>query len=363
MRIGIIGAGQLGQMLGFAARELGMQCQFIDPSPQPPAAECGPVLRAAFDDQAALAALAENCDVLTYEFENVPVAALQQVADRIKIYPPPAALQQAQDRLLEKQLFASLQIPLPAYRRVDELADLEAAAVALGLPVVVKTRRLGYDGKGQCIVRATSDIEAAWHDCGGGELIAEQWVGFDYEVSAIGARNAAGDIVHYPLTMNEHAGGILQTSLAPLQDAALTRAAQQYVTLLLEELHYVGVLALELFVVGDRLLANEFAPRVHNSGHWTIEGAVPSQFAAHLLAISGQRLPTPELQGHAGMVNLIGRIPAALRGPCGGTLHDYGKQARPGRKLGHITAIGDSAADRDRRIAALRRIVTESTVR
>ena len=361
MRIGIIGAGQLGQMLGFAGRGLGMQCQFIDPSPRPPAAVCGPVLQAEFDDREALTALAKTCDVLTYEFENVPVAALQYIAAKVPVYPPPAALRHAQDRLLEKQLFERLHIPLPAYRRVDSLADLAAAVTALGLPVVLKTRRFGYDGKGQCVIRAATELQAAWRECGGGELIAEQWVEFDSEVSAIGVRNVAGDIVHYPLTMNEHLGGILQVSRAPLENSALTRTAQEYVALLLQELQYVGVLALEMFVVGERLLANEFAPRVHNSGHWTIEGAAPSQFAAHLLAISEQNLQTPQLQGHAGMLNLIGSIPAALRTQSGCTLHDYGKQARAGRKLGHVTVLGDSGADRDQRLAVLQRIVTGSS--
>lgn len=360
MRIGIIGAGQLGQMLGFAARDLGMQCEYIDPSQHSPAAVCGPVTCAAFDDQHALAQLAKRCDVLTYEFENVPVAALQQIAERVTIYPPLAALRHAQDRLAEKQLFAELHIPLPEYRRVDLRDDLTAAVAELGLPLVLKTRKLGYDGKGQFVIRHPADVQVAWDECDGAELIAEQWIDFDYEVSAIGARNVAGDIIHYPLTQNEHASGILQVSRAPLENALLTRKAEEYVTLLLEHLQYVGVLALELFVLGDRLLANEFAPRVHNSGHWSIEGAEPSQFAAHLLAISNQRLTTPQLKGHAGMLNLIGAMPAQWVAPAGTTLHDYGKAPRPGRKLGHITVIAGSANARDVLLADLRQSVMES---
>ena len=360
MRIGIIGAGQLGQMLGFAARQLGMQCRFVDPAPAPPAATCGPVTQAAYDDGDALAMLAESCDVVSYEFENVPVEALLKISDRVRVYPPPAALGHAQDRLAEKQLFQQLAIPLADFERVDSLQDLVAAVSRLGLPLVLKTRRLGYDGKGQYVIRQAAEIETAWQDCGGADLVAEQWINFDYEVSVIAARNVSGDVICYPLTCNEHAAGILQTSTAPLQNDLLTRQAEQYVTALLEHLQYVGVLALEMFVTDGRLLANEFAPRVHNSGHWSIEGADPSQFTAHLLAISGQDLPTPRLLGHAGMLNLIGVMPGNLQLPTGATLHDYGKAPRPGRKLGHITVIGDSAASRDTLLEQVRGTVTRS---
>lgn len=351
MRIGIIGAGQLGQMLGFAARELHLECIFLDPSEAPPAAACGEVIQAAFDDPNALATLAERCDVVTYEFENVPVAALEQISDRVAVYPPPAALLHAQDRLAEKTLFQSLDIPLPPFHRVDSRADLDAAATVLGLPMVLKTRRLGYDGKGQFVIKSNADIEAAWdaigHASADAELIAEAWVDFDYEVSAIGARNVAGTVVSFPLTRNRHIDGILHSSKAPLDNAQLTRRAEEYLQRLLDKLDYVGVLALELFVAGDDLLANEFAPRVHNSGHWSIEGAAPSQFTAHLLAITAAELTTPAIHGHAGMLNLIGSIPPAARSLPSGNLYDYGKDSRPGRKLGHITVCTESEAERD----------------
>ena len=357
MRIGIIGAGQLGQMLGFAARELGDTCTFLDPGADPPAAAAGPVIRAAFDDAAALARLAAQSDVITYEFENVPVDALVAIAGAVPIYPPAAALQQAQDRLTEKTLFARLDIPLPAYQPVDSLDDLEAAVAGIGLPLVLKTRRLGYDGKGQFVVNAESDIDAAWQALGQAPLIAEQWVGFDYEVSAIGARSTAGDVVLYPLTHNDHAGGILRVSRAPVDDPALFALAETHMHRLLTELNYVGVLALEMFVTGDTLLANEFAPRVHNSGHWTIEGAETSQFANHIRAVTGRELGATTARGHACMVNLIGSIPAAARSLEFGHLHDYGKAPRPGRKLGHVTAVSDTAADRDRRLGQIRAAV------
>ncbi len=361
MRIGIIGAGQLGQMLGHAARDLGHECFFLDPSPSPPASTIGPVLQARFDDRVALAILAEKCDVLTYEFENVPVDALNDIADRAPIYPPPEALRCAQDRLAEKQLFESLDIPIPQYRAIDSPSDLGAAAESIGLPLVIKTRRLGYDGKGQFVLQDVAQIDDAWHELGASALIAEQWVAFDFEVSAIGARNSDGETATYCLTQNEHAGGILRVSLAPVDDAALAEQAQRYVQKLLAHLDYVGVLALELFVADGKLLANEFAPRVHNSGHWTIEGAATSQFTNHLLAITNKHPGPTDNLGYAGMVNLIGEIPDLAHKLPQGSLHDYGKTARPGRKLGHITLLADSAADRDAFIRDISDSVTEST--
>jgi 5-(carboxyamino)imidazole ribonucleotide synthase len=352
MRVGIIGAGQLGQMLGFAAQELGITCRFLDPSESPPAAAAGEVIRKPFDDADALADLAGSSDVITYEFENVPVAALSQIEDRVPVYPPPAALSSAQDRLAEKRLFDELQIPLPRYRAVDSFDDLRAAADTIGLPLVVKTRRFGYDGKGQFLVRKRDDIEAAWEALGGSALIAEEWLDFDYEVSAIGVRSTSGEFLTYPLTQNEHVGGILHRSRAPVDAPVLEEKARACVRALLDHLDYVGVLALELFVSGDRLLANEFAPRVHNSGHWTIEGAATSQFENHLRAITGLPLGPTACRGHAGMLNLIGEIPPAARrlATPGCRLHDYGKSPREGRKLGHITVVADSAGERDERL-------------
>jgi len=347
MRIGIIGAGQLGQMLGFAARDLNVECRFLDPSISPPARVCGDVIQRPFDDATALAELASSCDVITYEFENVPVGALQSIDATVPIYPPVDALRQAQDRLDEKRLFERLGIPLPAYRAIDTREDMVAAAEALGLPMVVKARRLGYDGKGQVLVQTTADIDKAWGTLGRQALIAEQWVPFDYEVSSIGVRNVDGDVRTYALSHNVHKDGILQSSRSPVDAPELAGKAAGYVRLLLDHLDYVGVLALELFVKGDHLLANEFAPRVHNSGHWTIEGAATSQFENHLRAIMNLPLGSTASRGHAGMINLIGEIPAAARAIETGHLHDYGKAPRPGRKLGHITVVGETADDRD----------------
>jgi 5-(carboxyamino)imidazole ribonucleotide synthase len=338
MRIGVIGGGQLGQMLGFAARRLGHECWFLDPAENPPAAVVGPVTRADFDDRGALETLARRCDVITYEFENVPVKALEGLAGKVPLYPPPDALRLAQDRMTEKLLFEQLHIPLPPYRGVASRADLDTAAAALGLPLVVKTRRFGYDGKGQAMVRSSDDLDSAWEALGENALIAEQWVPFDYEVSAIGVRGIAGETASYCLTRNQHADGILQSSRAPVADDALSRLAEDYLERLLAHLDYVGVLALELFVVGGRLLANEFAPRVHNSGHWTIEGARTSQFCNHILAIT-----------------------TAAQDLSDGVVHDYGKAPRPGRKLGHVTVLADSPDARDRSLAKIEAALAKQT--
>ena len=358
MRIGIIGAGQLGQMLGYAARDLGVECRFVDPSDSPPAAVCGEVLQRPFDDSKALAELAATCDVVTYEFANVPVEALYKIDDKVPVYPPASALRHAQDRLDEKRLFDQLDIPLPGYRTVDSREDIVTATEELGLPVVIKSRRLGYDGKGQFIVREREDIDTAWKTVGGQPLIAEQWINFDFEVSCIGARNVDGDIVIYPLSRNFHEGGILKTSRSPIDAPVIADRAETYVQRMLGHLDYVGVLALELFVCGDDLFANEFAPRVHNSGHWTIEGSATSQFENHLRAIMNRPLGSTASLNHAGMVNLIGNIPGAIRSQELGVLHDYGKAPRPGRKLGHITVTAESAAERDRLVDIISRSVT-----
>ncbi len=361
MRIGIIGAGQLGQMLGFAAAEIGLECEFLDPSDSPPAVDCGHVIRAPFDSHTALETLAANCDIITYEFENVPVEALSAIGGRVPIYPPTDALRHAQDRLAEKRLFESLDIPLPGYAVVDCRDDIDEAIDALGLPIVIKTRRFGYDGKGQFVLRDASQADEAWHALGDSALIAEQWVPFEFEVSVIGVRSTAGEVGVYPLTRNEHRDGILHTSCAPVEAPELAALGGSYMQRLLGHLDYVGVLALELFVADGKLLANEFAPRVHNSGHWTIEGAETSQFVNHLLAVCGRQPGPTAVRGHAGMLNLIGEIPTAARELQHGELHDYGKTARPGRKLGHVTVVADTARERDRLLAVIEQCVTQST--
>jgi len=361
-KIGVIGAGQLGQMLALAGQKLGLEFVFLDPSDDPPAAQYGAVLKYDFDSEEGLQKLSAAADLITFEFENVPVSALLAVARETPVYPPPEALRLAQDRIAEKNLFDSLDIPVPEYRQVDSPADLVRAGTEIGLPLVLKTRRLGYDGKGQRLVRDESQFDDAIVELGNTDLIAEQWIPFDREISVIGARSARGEICIYPLTENEHRDGILHVSRAPADAGNLAETAQSYLRSLLENLNYVGVLALELFATGDRLLANEFAPRVHNSGHWTIEGAQTSQFENHLRAILDMPLGDAGMRKFAAMLNLIGTIPDDCKNDLEALtdvrtyLHDYGKSPRAGRKLGHITIVAASAAERDAGLTRLRNL-------
>ncbi len=340
-------------MLGFAGQNLDLEFVFLDPSPDPPAAIIGPVLRRPFDSAEGLRQLANEADVVTYEFENVPVDAIKGISADTLVYPPSDALRTAQDRLSEKRLFESLQIPVPPYRAIESAQDLRDAAKDIGLPLVLKTRRLGYDGKGQAVIQEGADLAAAVAALGGSDLIAEQWVPFDREVSVIGVRNVRGDVAVYPLIENQHCGGILKLSKAPAELNDLAGLASQYLRQMLSHLDYVGVLTIEFFVVGDTLLANEYAPRVHNSGHWTIEGARTSQFENHLRAILNLPLGDVSPIGYAAMLNLIGSIPSkdVKLDSDSAWLHDYGKEPRPGRKLGHITIVADTEADRDQEIA------------
>ena len=348
-KVGIIGAGQLGQMLGYAAPSLGVECIFLDPGDDPPAASAGQVLKYAYDSKEGLDNLAGAVDVITYEFENVPVDGVRGLPDGTAVYPPPIALEVAQDRLSEKTLFEELGIPVPGFHPVDSANDLRDAAEKLGYPMVLKTRRLGYDGKGQIVVRDEAKIDESVAALGTTGLIAEQWVPFDFETSAIGARNVSGELKFYPLSVNEHRNGILHISRAPGEYPDLEKLANAFLEKLMLSLDYVGVLALELFVKDGQLLANEFAPRVHNSGHWTIEGAETSQFENHLRAILDLPPGPTGMTAAAGMLNLIGEMPENREPfetpPC--HLHDYGKEPRPGRKLGHVTVVAPNATDRD----------------
>ncbi len=361
MRVGIIGAGQLGQMLGLAGERLDLEFTYLDPAREPPASIVGPVLNFAFDSDAGLEQLASNIDVLTFEFENVPVEAIEKISQTVTVYPPPEALRYAQDRLCEKKLFERLKIPVPPYAAIDSEQDLRQVVRSIGLPLILKTRRLGYDGKAQQVLNDETDIPTAYQALRGSPLIAEQLIAFDREVSTIGARNVDGELAVYPITENRHSNGILRTSRAPDTTQGVADQARQYLTRLLDHLNYVGVLALELFVQGDQLFANEFAPRVHNSGHWTIEGAVTSQFENHLRAILNMPLGDPTAVAHAGMINLIGSMPEKAASTAGERfhLHDYGKRPRPGRKLGHITVLADSAPERDRELAKIRKMLID----
>ena len=356
MKIGIIGAGQLGQMLALAGYPFALKFRFLDLGADAPGAQVAPIVVGAFDDISALRRLAGEVDLVTYEFENVPVAALHEMAATRPCFPPVDALRVSQDRILEKELFSRLGIPTPPYRAVDSLAELEAGVAALGLPCVLKTRRLGYDGRGQRVLKKRADIGPAWQAIGGVPLILEGFVKFQREVSIVGARSTRGETRAYPIVTNTHREGILRLTVAPTRDARLQRAAEAHLHRVLHHFDYAGVLTIEFFVAQGRLVANEMAPRVHNSGHWTIEGAVTSQFENHLRAILGLPLGDTRAVGHAAMVNYIGTMPdrARILDLPGAHHHDYGKAPRAGRKLGHCTVVAATAAQRD---AVLRQLL------
>ncbi len=349
-RVGIVGAGQLGRMLGQAAIPLGVRCLFLDRSADVPGAQVAPVMVGDREDAKLLKQLASQCDVLTFDWENISAAALAPREKLTAIRPSRAALEASQDRLLEKALFSRLKIPVAAHAAVDDRSDLIAAIERVGLPGVLKTRRFGYDGKGQFVVRKSADIDAALAHVGAGKLIYEKFLSFSSEVSIIGARGATGECAFYPLSRNHHAGGILRYGLAPHRDRPLERQARLYMRRVMRDLRYVGVLTIEFFVMGGRLIANEMAPRVHNSGHWTIDGCVTSQFENHLRAICGMPLGSTLALGHTAMINFLGTMPdrERLLAIDGLAFHDYGKTARPGRKLGHCTIVKSRVKDRNR---------------
>ena len=358
--VGVFGAGQLGRMLALAGYPLGLRFLFVDPSEGSPASACAEQLALDYGDEQALTRLS-SCDVVTYEFENVPVDAVRRLAGRVPCFPPPRALEVAQDRLAEKTCFQELAIETPKFAAVSTRAELDAAVAAIGLPSVLKTRRFGYDGKGQEVLRTAEDVDRAWQTLGQSALILEAFVPFDRELSLVAARARSGQTVFYPLVQNRHGDGILRETRAPAPNLTpeLQALAESYVTRLLGELDYVGVLALELFQVGGKLLANEFAPRVHNSGHWTIEGAVTSQFENHLRAVLGLPLGPAAALGPAAMLNLIGQsvdAEAVLAVP-DAHLHWYGKEPRPGRKVGHITVRAPDWATLDERLTLLAKLL------
>jgi 5-(carboxyamino)imidazole ribonucleotide synthase len=358
MHIGIIGAGQLGRMMALSGIPLGMRFTMYDRSRHAPGSAVAPIMTGAFDDLRALARFARAVEVVTFDWENVPVASVRAVAKIVPVWPPPRALAIGQDRLSEKKLFQRLGIPVATYAAVDDLRGLQRAVLALGTPGMLKTRRLGYDGKGQVLLRRAVDAATAWKRLAGQALVYECLVPFTREVSLIAARDRAGRVVFYPLAENVHKDGILAETRAPFRDARLQRSAERHLRRLLEELNYVGVLCVEFFVERGRLIANEMAPRVHNSGHWTIEGAETSQFENHVRAVAGLPLGSTRPCGHAVMRNLIGRMPPAnsLLGLPGVHWHDYGKSPRSGRKLGHLTQVCATRLECNRAAARLRRI-------
>ncbi|AEG00759.1 5-(carboxyamino)imidazole ribonucleotide synthase [Methylomonas methanica] len=346
MKVGILGGGQLARMIALAGYPLGLKFIVLDPDENAGAAGLSEHLHGAYDDPALLAQLAEKADVVTYEFENVPAHVAEFLASHTTVYPPANALAVAQDRLLEKKFFNEIGIGTAPYAAIDSLRDLQQAMPDIGYPAILKSRRMGYDGKGQVVLKSAADLESAWQSMQGAPSIVEGFVPFQREVSIIAARRPSGDIVFYPLSENQHSGGILRVAKACNSDAEQAMA-EDYVRRLLEKLDYVGVIALELFDVDGRLLANEFAPRVHNSGHWSIEGSETSQFENHLRAILDLPLGSTQTRGQAGMVNFIGGLPDTreLLNLSHAHLHLYDKTPRKGRKVAHATVRTDDAKE------------------
>ncbi|ALA86053.1 phosphoribosylaminoimidazole carboxylase [Stenotrophomonas maltophilia] len=351
LTVGILGGGQLARMMVLAGAPLGLRFELYDPAADACSGPLAPLTVGAFDDRQTLADFAAKVDVVTFDFENVPADSAQFLADRVPVYPPPAALAVAQDRLSEKTLFQQLGIPLPAFADIRSRDELAAKAAEFGLPCILKTRRLGYDGKGQFRLRSEADIDAAWDALGAQVertgLILEGFVAFQREVSVVAVRGRDGSFEAWPVTGNWHVDGVLSASVAP---AVLSDAEQQaaigYARRVAEHLQYVGVFALELFCRDGELLANEMAPRVHNSGHWTIEGSETSQFENHLRAVLGLPLGSTRMLGHVCMLNWLGAMPdsAPVLAQASGHWHDYGKEPREGRKVGHATLRDDDAA-------------------
>jgi len=357
--VSVLGGGQLGRMLALAGIPLGLEFRFLDPSADATAGALGSLVVGDLGDRDALAEIARGATVVTYEWEGVPADGARAAAALAPVRPDPRALDVAQDRLDEKQTFERLGIDRARFQPVDDRSGLDEAVRATGLPAILKTRRGGYDGKGQRRLDQAADVAAVdgWDD----PSIVEAVVLFDRELSVLAVRGLDGDTRCYPLVENEHRGGILRVSRAPAPEltADLQAAGEAIAAKLLDDLDYVGVLAVELFEHDGKLLANEIAPRVHNSGHWTIEGADTSQFENHLRAVLGWPLGSTAPRGHSAMVNCIGTMPerdAVLRIP-GAHLHDYEKSPRAGRKLGHITVTAGTAEERDERLAEVVQIV------
>ncbi|HET9398436.1 MAG TPA: 5-(carboxyamino)imidazole ribonucleotide synthase [Sphingomicrobium sp.] len=343
--IGILGGGQLGRMMAMAAARLGYKCHILDPHEQPCAAEVSAhFTRAGFDDEQALQRFADRCDVVTYEFENIPVAPLAVLGD--KLAPSTRSLEVAQDRAVEKRFLERCGVRVAPWRQIDGQQDIVAALDALGAPILLKSRRYGYDGKGQAWVHLAGEAAEAWEAIGRQPAVAEARIDFHAEFSVILARGSKGETSAFPLTRNHHEGGILRTSTVPAGQEidAMAGEAIAFAKAIEEALDHVGVLTVEFFACADGPVVNEIAPRVHNSGHWTIEGAHTSQFEQHLRAILGLPLGDPSLVcASATMENLIGpdveRWFDIIAEP-GADLHLYGKgDARPGRKMGHVTRL------------------------
>ncbi len=358
MKIGVIGGGQLGRMLSLAGTPLGMNFAFLDPAPDACAQALGEHIRADYSDQDHLRQLADQVDLVTFEFESVPAETVAFLSQFVPVYPNAESLRIARDRWFEKSMFKDLGIPTPAFADVQSQADLDAAVASIGLPAVMKTRTLGYDGKGQKVLRKAEDVIGAFAELGSVPCILEGFVPFTGEVSLVAVRARDGETRFYPLVHNTHENGILRLSVAST-DHPLQQLAEDYVGRVLDKLAYVGVMAFEFFEVDGGLKANEIAPRVHNSGHWTIEGSECSQFENHVRAIAGLPLGSTAKVGESAMLNFIGEVPpvAEVLNIADCHLHHYGKAFKAGRKVGHATLRSTDLPTLKARIAEVEALI------
>ena len=358
MKIGVIGGGQLGRMLALAGTPLGQQFAFLDPAPDACAQALGEHIRADYSDRDHLRQLADESDVVTFEFESVPAETVAFLSQFVPVFPNAESLRIARDRWFEKSMFQNLGIPTPEFADIQSQNNLDAAVTRIGLPAVLKTRTLGYDGKGQKVLRHRDDVTSAFAELGSVPCILEAFVPFSGEVSLIAVRGRTGGPAFYPLVHNTHEEGILRLSVAST-DHPMQTLAEEYAGRVLQQLDYVGVLAFEYFEIDGGLKANEIAPRVHNSGHWTIEGAECSQFENHLRAITGLPLGSTAKLGESAMLNFIGEVPSIEKvtaiSDC--HLHHYGKAFKIGRKVGHATLRCPDAETLASRIAELQQLI------
>lgn len=357
MIVGVLAAGQLGRMMALEGYPLGLRFRFLEPRPGAPAATLAEIIEAPYDDEEALNRFADGLDVATYEFENIPLCSTEILSRKVDVFPPPQALKTAQDRILEKSLFERLGIPTSPFMEIHCHDDFERALEEIGVPMVLKTARMGYDGKGQAVIKDRVNAETHYRSLGNVALIAERWIPFDRELSLVSVRSRSGELAFYPLVENHHRHGILRETLAPAPylNLKLQAEAEEIARRVLTHFDYAGVLTIEFFETNGTLLANEMASRVHNSGHWTIEGTACSQFENHVRAILNLPLGCTQAIGFSTMINLIGETPPVrevLSVP-GAHLHLYGKTPRPGRKIGHITLTAPAAEERDRKVNRL----------
>ena len=360
MKVGILGGGQLAMMM--IQSSIGDNIEFIvvDPSDNPPANKYVECIKSDFDNVEMLDKLSRECDVVTIDFENVPSSSLQYLESKIDVHPNSKAVKICQDRLKEKEFFKKCKIPITRYNKIDSIDDLDTSKELFSNGAILKSRFFGYDGKNQ-VDLDTHNLKTAFDTCGGEKLIIEEKVHFVKELSLIGVRDKKGGTAFYPLVENKHVNGILHTSIAPYDDDKLQKKAQNYHNTLTDKMNYVGVLVIEFFLDRDnKLIANEMAPRVHNSGHWTIEGANISQFKAHIKSVIGEEISGIKVDKCVAMMNILSTMPNLAMIDMSNLIqiYDYGKTERKNRKLGHITIIDKDKDKLLNRIEILKKFTT-----